>query len=84
LSFVVKKSVPEACSISDNDDDEDDNDHDDDLSSEKAYHRIRDEVLNEISLKVTPYDENIDFVLFYIFIDLYRGARDLSVSANIF
>jgi hypothetical protein len=37
---------------------------------------------NEI--KVTPYDENIDFVLFYIFIDLYRGARDLSISANIF
>ena len=34
--------------------------------------------------KVTPYDENIDFVLFYIFIDLYRGARDLSISANIF
>ena len=36
------------------------------------------------SFKVTPYDENIDFVLFYIFIDLYRGARDLSISANIF
>ena len=30
------------------------------------------------------YDENIDFVLFYIFIDLYRGASDLSISANIF
>jgi hypothetical protein len=27
------------------------------------------------AFKVTPY-ENIDFVLFYIFIDLYRGARD--------
>jgi hypothetical protein len=35
-------------------------------------------------LKVTPYDENIDFVLFYIFIDLYRVASDLSISANIF
>ena len=35
-------------------------------------------------IKVTPYDENIDFVLFYIFIDLYRGARDLSISAIIF
>jgi Arf-GAP/Rho-GAP domain/ANK repeat/PH domain-containing protein 3 len=44
-----KKSVPEASSPSDNDD-EDDNDNDDDLSSEKEYHRIRDEILNEISL----------------------------------
>lgn len=48
-----KKSVPEANSTSDNDDDddEDDNDNEDDLSSEKEYYRIRDEVLNEISLK---------------------------------
>ncbi|CAB4022570.1 Hypothetical predicted protein, partial [Paramuricea clavata] len=45
-----KKSIPEANSTSDNDDDEDDNDNDDDLSSEKEYHRIRDEILNEISL----------------------------------
>ena len=43
-----KKSVPEASS--NDDDDEDDNDNDDDLSSEKEYHRIRDEILNEISL----------------------------------
>ena len=46
-----KKSVPEASSTSDNDDDdEDDNDNDDVLSSEKEYHWIRDEILNEISL----------------------------------
>ncbi|CAB3988102.1 SURP and G-patch domain-containing 1, partial [Paramuricea clavata] len=47
-----KKSAPEANSTSDNDDDddEDDNDKDDDLSSVKEYHRIRDEILNEISL----------------------------------
>lgn len=50
---MSKKSVPEANSTSDNDDDddEDDNDNEDDLSSEKEYYRIRDEVLNEISLK---------------------------------
>ena len=37
-----------------------------------------------VLFKVTPYDENIDFVLFDIFIDLYRGARNLSISAIIF
>jgi hypothetical protein len=36
------------------------------------------------TLKVINYDENIDFVLFSIFVDLYRGARDLSISANNF
>ena len=42
------------------------------------------ENFHQPQFKVTPYDENIDFVLFYIFIDLYRGASDLSISANIF
>jgi hypothetical protein len=29
--------------------------------------------------KVTLYDENTDFIIFYIFIDLYSGAGDLSM-----
>jgi hypothetical protein len=34
--------------------------------------------------KVTLYDENTDFVIFYIFIDLYSGAGDLSIAASFF
>jgi hypothetical protein len=36
------------------------------------------------SLKVTLYDENTDFIFFYIFIDLYSGAGDLSIAASFF
>jgi hypothetical protein len=35
-------------------------------------------------LKVTLYDENTDFITFYIFIDLYSGAGDLSIAASFF
>ena len=35
-------------------------------------------------LKVTLYDENTDFIIFYIFIDLYSGAEDLSIAASFF
>ena len=35
-------------------------------------------------LKVTLYDENTDFIIFYIFIDLYSGAGDLSIAASFF
>ena len=34
--------------------------------------------------KVTLYDENTDFIIFYIFIDLYSGAEDLSIAASFF
>ena len=30
------------------------------------------------------YDENTDFIIFYIFIDLYSGAEDLSIAASFF
>jgi hypothetical protein len=36
------------------------------------------------SLKVTLYDENSVFIIFYIFIDLYSGAGDLSIAASFF
>ena len=35
-------------------------------------------------IKVTLYDENTDFISFYIFIDLYSGAGDLSIAASFF
>ena len=35
-------------------------------------------------VKVTLYDENTDFISFYIFIDLYSGAGDLSIAASFF
>ena len=30
------------------------------------------------------YDKNTDFIIFYIFIDLYSGAGDLSIAASFF
>jgi hypothetical protein len=35
-------------------------------------------------VKVTLNDENTDFIIFYIFIDLYSGAGDLSIAASFF
>ena len=40
--------------------------------------------VNKLSIKVTLYDENTDFIIFYIFIDLYSGAGDLSIAASFF
>ena len=40
--------------------------------------------LRSLSLKVTLYDENTDFIIFYIFIDLYSEAGDLSIAASFF
>jgi hypothetical protein len=40
--------------------------------------------LPNYTLKVTLYDENTDFIIFYIFIDLYSGAGDLSIAASFF
>jgi hypothetical protein len=34
--------------------------------------------------KVTLYDENTDFIIFYIFVDLYSEAGDLSIAASFF
>ena len=39
---------------------------------------------NSKFFKVTLYDENTDFIIFYIFIDLYSGAGDLSIAASFF
>jgi hypothetical protein len=41
-------------------------------------------VLIRSQFKVTLYDENTDFIIFYIFIDLYSGAGDLSIAASFF
>jgi hypothetical protein len=38
----------------------------------------------KLVIKVTLYDENTDFIIFYIFIDLYSGAGDLSIAASFF
>ena len=37
-----------------------------------------------IFLKVTLYDENTEFIIFYIFVDLYSKAGDLSIAASFF
>jgi hypothetical protein len=37
-----------------------------------------------IIFKVTLYDENTDFIIFYIFVDLYSEAGDLSIAASFF
>jgi hypothetical protein len=40
--------------------------------------------IEKIYIKVTLYDENTVFIIFYIFIDLYSGAGDLSIAASFF
>jgi hypothetical protein len=55
---------------------------------EKCYSKqLRERLLAQEELdlvKVTLYDENTDFIIFYIFIDLYSGAGDLSIAASFF
>jgi hypothetical protein len=42
------------------------------------------EDLSCTTIKVTLYDENTDLIIFYIFVDLYSEAGDLSIAASFF